>query len=137
MSKKLKSNEIEELIFHHDQSIENGIDFKNRIIRVTGAIGDPGPLSGGKYFDFDLFDYAMTIMEKSSNEDIILRINCPGGECYEALAIVGRMKASSCIIKTEAFGHAMSAATLILMAGDYRKMSKYCIPMLKRNHHSG
>ena len=129
MNKKTTDAQVENYKIQLEQSFDNGIDFKNRIIRVTGAIGDPGPLSGGKYFDFDIVDYALTIMEAESNEDITIRINSGGGEVYEALAIIGRMKASKCVVNTEAFGHCMSAATLILMAGDYRKLSRYCVTM--------
>ena len=45
---------------------------------------------------------------------------------YEAIAIVGRMKASPCVIVTEGYGMVMSAATMLLAAGTLRKVSKYC-----------
>lgn len=130
MTKKTKDSELEKLKFNMEQSLDNGVDLKNRTIRVTGVIGEPSPLDfGSDYFDFNLLDYALTEMEAQSDEPITLKINSPGGDVYDALAIIGRMKASKCEIVTEAYGHAMSAATLILMAGDIRKMSKYCVPM--------
>lgn len=130
MTKKAKDSELEKLKFNLEQYLDNGIDFENRVIRVTGAIGDPEGSSD--YFDFNLLDYALTTMESQSSDPVTLRIHSPGGNCYDALAIIGRIKASKCQIITEAYGHAMSAATLILMAGDVRKMSAYCVPMFHK-----
>jgi len=129
MTKKNKDVELLKLNLEH--AIDHGVDFENRIIRITGAIGSPSPLdTEDSYFDFNTLDFALTRMEKEDPiKRITIRINSFGGECYEALAIIGRMKASPCEIVTEGFGAIMSAATLILMAGDIRKLSKYCISM--------
>jgi len=115
-----------------DLNLDQGIDIKNRIIRITGTIGDcSSPLSGGgEYFDFNLLEIALTKMESiSPTEAITLKINSPGGIVYEALAIIGRMKVSPCPIITEGYGHVMSAATLILMAGDIRRLSRFTSTM--------
>jgi ATP-dependent Clp protease protease subunit len=111
-----------------DYAFEQGIDFRNRVIRVTGPIGTPGPFDIS-FTTFDMVDAAMTEMEKQSNDPVTIRINSPGGEVYEGLAIVGRLSASPCQIITESYGHTMSAATLITACGDIRKMSKYTIAM--------
>ena len=125
-----EASDLERLKFNLEQALDNGVDFKNRTIRITGTIGAPNPMdAGSEYFDFNLLDYALTELEAQSSNPVTIKINSPGGEVYEALAMIGRIKSSNCEIITEGFGAVMSAATLILMAGDIRKMSKYCVPM--------
>lgn len=128
---ELQKHELEVEKHYFDINIDQGIDFKNRIIRITGSIGDcSSPLSGAsEYFDFNLLEIALTKMEKLSNSPITIKINSEGGLVYEALAIIGRMKASPCHIITEGYGCVMSAATLILMAGDERKLSRFTSTM--------
>lgn len=96
--------------------LEGGVDLKNRRIRLTG------PIEEG---DFDYIDATLTMLENESNRGITLRINSPGGDVYEALAIVGRLSSSKCKITTEVYGHCMSASVLILASGDKRRMSSY------------
>lgn len=128
-----KKTEFEQEKHNFEVSLEHGIDFKNRIIRVTGSIGDcSSPLVGGsdEYFDFNLLDIALTRMEEESTElPITIKVNSEGGIVYEAFAMIGRIKASPCPIITEGYGCVMSAATLILMSGDHRKLSRYCCTM--------
>jgi len=101
---------------YYERLLEDGIDLKNRTIRFTGEIE-----SGS----FDFVDAALTMLENDNSKAITIKINCPGGEVYESLAIIGRLKASKCRIITEAYGHCMSAAVLILACGDKRRMSHY------------
>ena len=96
---------------------EHDIDVKTRTIRIVGTIGHAT--------DFEFIDSALSVLESESRKAITIKINSGGGAVYEALAIVGRMKASRCQIITEGYGHVMSAATLILAAGNRRRMSKY------------
>lgn len=96
-------------------AFDYGIDLKNRTIKITGPIDQ---------FSFDLVDTAMTYFEAESKASVIIRINCPGGDTYEAMAIIARLRMSKCHIITECLGHCMSAATLILSCGDKRRMSK-------------
>ena len=113
---------------------DHGIDIENRIIRVVGAIGT-GTIEEdveGDSFDFSMCEIGMSLLERLSSEPITFKINSPGGDCYDALAIIGRMKSSPCQIITEGYGHVMSAATLILMAGNKRRLSKYCVPMFHK-----
>jgi ATP-dependent protease ClpP protease subunit len=128
-----KKNDIDAEKLRLDYIFEYGIDFKNRIIRITGSIGPCGQ-HDSSYCSFDLIDGAMTELEKLSIEEpITVRINSPGGELYEALAIVGRLTSSPCKIITEGYGHVMSAATLILACGNVRKISKFCITMFHQS----
>lgn len=92
------------------------VDFKNRIIVICGDIDSNV---------FEIVEAAMTEMESQSRKAITFKINSPGGETYQALAIVGRMKDSKCKIVTIGYGHMMSAASLILACGDDRSVSKY------------
>jgi len=112
---KIKSSlALERKSLQMQYSFEWGVDVENRVIRISGEIG-PG------YFDF--LDAALCELEHQSKGGITIRINCPGGEVYEALAMSGRMRASKRLIITEGYGHIMSAATLLLASGDKRKMS--------------
>lgn len=97
-------------------SFDYKVDFKNRVIKLSGEVNQEM---------FDMVESAMSELESQSREGVTVRINSPGGETYQALAIIGRFKRSKCMITTEGYGHIMSAATLILAAGDKRKMSEY------------
>lgn len=96
------------------------VDFKNRVISLTGEINQES---------FEVFEAAMTEMESQNRSTITIKINSPGGEVYQALAIVGRIKESKCNIVTRGYGHIMSAATLILASGNKRFVSKYAFFM--------
>lgn len=92
------------------------VDFKNRIILISGDIDQE---------TFEVIEAALTEMESQSRATVTVKINSPGGEVYHALAIVGRLKESKCKIVTMGYGHIMSAATMILAAGDERMISKF------------
>lgn len=92
------------------------VNFKERVITISREIDEA---------EFDRVDNALTELESQSRKSVTIRINSPGGQVYHALAIIGRMKRSHCQIVTEGYGHIMSAATLILAAGDKRKVSSY------------
>ena len=100
-----------------DYSFEKSIDFAGRVIRISGAIGSE--------IDFEFIDAALGELERTSNDEIIIKINSHGGGVDEALAIVGRITSSPCHIVTEGYGAIMSAATLILACGDRRRMSRF------------
>lgn len=99
---------------------EWGVDFRNRIINITGEIDET---------QFEVVDAALTAMESESKQKVTIKINSPGGETYQAMAIIGRMKESKCHIVTKGYGHIMSAAALILAAGDKRMMSEIAVFM--------
>lgn len=102
-----------------------GVDFQRRIINLTGEIDKDM---------FNLLDAALTEMEAGSKSTITVKINSPGGEVYQAMAIVGRLRESKCNIITIGYGAVMSAATLILACGNKRKISTYSWFM---HHESG
>jgi ATP-dependent protease ClpP protease subunit len=112
--KDLKSSLIDLKAIQLQYAFEHGVNFGQRIITISNDID---------HDTFRLIDAALTEMEAESKARVIVRINSCGGGVYDALAIVGRLKASKCTIVTEAYGAVMSAAIAILVAGDKRKMS--------------
>ena len=101
-----------------DYSLEKGISIQDRVIRLTGEIGED--------FDFDFVDFALSELERDSKANITIRMCSGGGDVYEALAIAGRIKESRAHITTVGYGQIMSAATLILACGNFRKISEFC-----------
>lgn len=107
-----------------DIALKYGINLPARTIQLVGEIDQNM---------FILIDTALTILESQSKAAVTIKINSEGGAIYDALAIVGRMKNSKCKIVTEGYGCIMSAASLVLAAGDKRKMSGFSWFM----HHEG
>jgi ATP-dependent protease ClpP protease subunit len=99
---------------HLEYWFDKGFNLRDRIIQLTDEIVFPA---------FDFVDAALTELENESRKGVTIRLNSLGGSVYEALAIVGRINASPCKITIEGYGAIMSAATLILAAGDKRKLS--------------
>lgn len=118
---KLSSNtKLEDRLTHASLLLgylfDYGVDFQRRVIKITGDIDQE---------TFNLVDAALTEMEAESRAAVTVKIDSPGGEVYQAMAIVGRLKESKCQIITKGYGAVMSAATLILACGDKRQMSKH------------
>ena len=94
-----------------------GINLRDRILTLTGPIQAPM---------FDLVDVALSEFEADGRKNVTIRIHSEGGSVYEALAIIGRLKAAKVTkITTEGYGQIMSAATMILACGDERRINKY------------
>lgn len=93
-----------------------GVDFKRRVINLTGEIDED---------TFNLIDAAMSQMEAESRSAITIKVNSPGGDVLQAMAVVGRIRESKCKIVTVGYGSVMSAATLILACGDKRRVSRF------------
>lgn len=108
--------EVEKEKMRLELLFEFGLDMQSRRIRITGEIQDGY---------FDLIDSCLSELERVSKKTITVVISSPGGCPYMALAIVGRIKRSTCKIITEGYGQIMSAAVLILACGDVRRVSKY------------
>lgn len=126
MTKRSATN-VEQLDLHLKQVFENSVNFKERVISLIGEIDDEL---------FHLVESSLTEMESYNRQPITIRIYSEGGDEYAAQAIVGRMKRSKCKIVTEGYGCIMSAATLILAAGDRRRVSKYCSFMWHESSYS-
>lgn len=108
---------LTKIALHYEYLFEWDVNFKDRVITISNDIDSD---------EFARIDAALTEMETDSRKKITIRINSPGGYVYDALAIVGRIKKSKCQIITEGYGKVMSAATLILAAGNKRKVSELC-----------
>ena len=117
-SKKRKppSKSMEMVALNRQYLFEYGVNFKERIITVSDEIGEGS---------FDQLDSALQEMEAENHNPVTIRIKSPGGSVYEAIAMVGRLKASPCQITTEGYGMVMSAATMLLSAGAVRRVSRY------------
>ena len=111
----LNDNKLNHLTLHLSYLFDRGVNFRERVITLTSEIDHPA---------FDVVDAAISEMEAQSKKSITIRIHSGGGSVYEALAIVGRLERSKCHIITEGYGTVMSAATLILAAGNKRRMSR-------------
>ena len=110
-----------------EYAFEYDVNFKERTILISGDIDQS---------KFDILEAAMTEMESQNRKSITVRLNSPGGEVYQALAIIGRFRRSPCNIVTEGYGHVMSAATLVLASGDKRRISKYAFFMHHESSYS-
>lgn len=88
----------------------------SRVILINGEINEAM---------FAKVDEQLNEFEAESNEPIIVRINSEGGHASDGLAILGRLKASSCPVHTEGYGLIQSSALLLLACGAKRKMSRY------------
>lgn len=103
----------EDLLFEH------GLDIANRRIFLTGEIDEK---SAGRIIK--------SIAILSQQKKIIrLIINSDGGEIYHALCVYDVMRSCKCPIETIGLGQVMSAAVLLLAAGDKRYIGKntYCM----------
>lgn len=125
---RLSDNRLSRLSIHYECLFDHGVNFRLRQIQITDSIKHP---------QFDIVDAALSEMEADSRKTVTIKINSGGGECNEALAIVGRIKRSSCHIITEGYGQVMSAATLILAAGHKRKISEYSWFMHHESQYEG
>lgn len=105
-------NKLTRLAILLEYEFELGIDFSRRIIKITDEINQ---------FTFDIVDGALTEMESHGRSDVTIKICSPGGSTYYAMAIIDRIKESTCKIVTKGYGHVMSAATLILASGTRRR----------------
>jgi ATP-dependent Clp endopeptidase proteolytic subunit ClpP len=107
-------------------SFEHGVNFQQRTILISEDIDSE---------TFKKVDAALTEMESESRRTVTIKINSTGGNVYDALAIVGRMKAANCTINTEGYGAVMSAAVAILAAGKRRKISSSSWIMVHQSHY--
>jgi len=110
-----KRKQLEQFITNLDYAFNRGVDLDARVIQLTEDIED---------HHFDFFDAAMTTLESLNKRTITIKINSYGGDAYTALAIIGRMQESTCLIHTKGYGKIMSASTAILAAGNKRSLSR-------------
>lgn len=96
--------------------VNKGISLKSRTITLTGEVNERM---------FKIVDMGLTELEKLGNDPVTIKIMSHGGYCYSGMAIVGRIRSSPVDVHTEGYGLIASAATIILAAGDVRRISQY------------
>jgi ATP-dependent protease ClpP protease subunit len=87
-------------------------------IRMYGPID-----SWGGFFGISAKDVATALDEVGDVSEIRLRINSPGGEVWEGLAILNMLRAHQAKVTAVVDGLAASAASFIVAAADARVMS--------------
>lgn len=96
--------------------IENAVDDENSTdLYIHDEIG------GWGVYSTDLIRELMTI----TTDTIKVRINSPGGDVFEGLAIHNALRTHPATIKTYVDGLAASAASFIFQAGEQREMGEY------------
>lgn len=99
---------------YYENIFEKNVNFKERVI----------------YLNSEIDEHALGLIQKALDEfergetpsPVRIEISSYGGSVYDMLGIIDRIKMSDCHIVTRGFGKIMSAATLILAAGDHRVM---------------
>lgn len=107
---------LSRIAIHYEYLFEWGVNFKDRVIVISDEIDST---------TFEVVEAALTEMEAENRKTVTVKINSQGGSVYDALAIVGRLRASPCHIVTEGYGCIMSAATLLLACGEKRRVSEF------------
>lgn len=95
-----------------------------RKIYIVGEINDEAYLQ---------FSKTLTKFEDISKKPIEIELFSGGGTADAAMAFRGRMKTSPCALHVKAYGLVASAASLILISGDYRSMHKDAMMMIHEN----
>jgi ATP-dependent Clp protease protease subunit len=99
-----------------DTLLERGIDIEKRTITIEGDVEEGW---------FTFMDASLSLLESLDESPITIRISSGGGMEYAGWSVVGRMHRSPCEIVVEGYGYIMSMATIILAAGNKRRLSKY------------
>lgn len=76
------------------------------------------------------FNDQMRAIKASGQTHLSVEISSPGGSVVDALAMYNALRASGMSITTKVMGAAMSAASLVFMAGDKRQMPRNTFLML-------
>ncbi len=93
-----------------------------RKIYITGSIDNSA---------YTLFSESLDkLIVESPTRNIHVDLCSEGGDAYIGLAIAGKMRTAPCTFTVTVYGHASSAASLILAAGDIRRMSGYAWVMV-------
>lgn len=87
--------------------------FSNREIFLTTAIDSES--------SSELIKQLM-YLDKQNNEEIVLYINCPGGEVISGLAVYDFISAMKSPVRTVCIGTAASMGAIIFLAGKTRQM---------------
>ncbi|MCO7728367.1 Clp protease ClpP [Brucella intermedia] len=86
-------------------------------ISIFDVIGEDGWTGGGV-----TAKRISAALRSIGNRDVIVRINSPGGDMFEGIAIYNLLRAHPAKVTVEVLGWAASAASIIAMAGDDIRM---------------
>ena len=86
-------------------------------IAMFDVIGEDGWSGGGV-----TVNRISAALRSIGNKDITVRINSPGGDMFEGIAIYNLLRAHPARVTVEVLGWAASAASVIAMAGDVIRM---------------
>jgi ATP-dependent protease ClpP protease subunit len=75
-------------------------------------------------------DIASVLKNAPKGDDILVRLNSPGGDAFEGMAIYNQLVQSGRNITTQIDGMAFSAASFIFMAGPVRRMAENAVIMI-------
>ncbi|MFC4623831.1 head maturation protease, ClpP-related [Daeguia caeni] len=86
-------------------------------ISIFDVIGEDGWTGGGV-----TAERISAALRSIGNRDVIVRINSPGGDMFEGIAIYNLLRTHPAKVTVEVLGWAASAASIIAMAGDVIRM---------------
>jgi len=93
------------------------VDGTDTTISIFDVIGDDGWTGGGV-----TANRISAALRSIGNRDVIVRINSPGGDMFEGIAIYNLLRNHPAKVTIEVLGWAASAASIIAMAGDVIRM---------------
>lgn len=88
-----------------------------RALKITGTIDNDS---------YRKFSFQLDALIAKSHKPIEIELCSEGGDSYFGLAFYARIKTCGCPVTIKAYGHVMSAATVILLAGNIRQMHGDC-----------
>ena len=92
---------------------------------AQGIIEIYGPIGSDFWDGTDIKSVQQQIMQVADCKQVVVRISSFGGDVSEALGIYELLRSLGEKVVTECIGMNASAATIIAMAGNARRMSKY------------
>ena len=95
------------------------------VISILDPIGDPfaeNPVTAKSV--------AAALRMIGADRDVLIRINSPGGDLFEGIAIYNLLREHKGRVTTRVIGLAASAASLIAMAGDARQVARASFMMI-------
>lgn len=104
---KVKTDEL-------DQWHDYGVYTPARLVELSGDIDQDTAME---------FIKNIRLLDHTSNSDIVVLINTPGGDVHQGMAIFDAIKECNSNVLTHAVGPCWSMGSVILQAGDTRKIS--------------
>lgn len=88
-----------------------------RVVKIIGSIDSDS---------YREFSDSIDELTAHSHKPITIELCSEGGDSYVGLAFYAKIKTCGCPVTIKAYGHVMSAATIILLAGKKRLMHQDC-----------